>query len=83
MMTGLARGIDANAYRVGDALMAATSGMRMQIEGTTGAGATQTANYGGVNIVVNGAPGQDVNELAEEIMYKIENAYSKKASVFA
>ena len=83
MMTGLARGIDANAYRVEDALMAATSGMRMQIEGTTGAGATQTTNYGGVSIVVNGAPGQDVNELAEEIMYKIENAYSKKASVFA
>jgi hypothetical protein len=83
MMTGLARGIDANAYRVEDALMAATSGMRMQIEGTTGAGATQTTNYGGVNIVVNGAPGQDVNELAEAIMYKIENAYSRKASVFA
>ena len=83
MMTGLARGIDANAYRVEDALMAATSGMRMQIEGTAGAGATQTTNYGGVNIVVNGAPGQDVNELAEAIMYKIENAYSRKASVFA
>lgn len=83
MMTGLARGIDANAYRVEDALMAATSGMRMQFEGTAGAGAAQTTNYGGVNIVVNGAPGQDVNELAKAIMYKIENAYSRKASVFA
>ena len=39
-------------------------------------------NLGGVTITVYGAPGQDVNDLAEILMDKFETAYQRKAAVF-
>lgn len=44
--------------------------------------ATNTTNLGGVSITVYGAPGQNVNELANIIMDKIEFATTRKGAVF-
>lgn len=43
---------------------------------------TNTTNLGGVSITVYGAPGQNVNELANIIMDKIEFATTRKGAVF-
>ncbi len=42
-----------------------------------------TTNVGGVNIVVYGAEGQDVNALADAVMYRLQNAVERKEAVFA
>lgn len=44
---------------------------------------SHTNNYGATNIYVYGAPGQDVNELAEVLMEKIEFATRRKEAQFA
>lgn len=43
---------------------------------------TTNNNLGGVNINVYGAPGQNVRELAEIVMEKIETTYQGKVAVF-
>lgn len=40
-------------------------------------------NYGGVTIEVYGAEGQDVNELANVVMYKMQNAVKRREAVYA
>lgn len=42
-----------------------------------------TTNLGGINMVVYGAPGQDVTDLADIIMDKIESATQRKAAIYA
>lgn len=42
----------------------------------------QTTNLGGVKIYVYGAPGQDVNDLADIIMDKMEFAVQRKGAVY-
>lgn len=44
---------------------------------------TTNHNLGGVNIVVYGAPGQDVDDLADAIMYRMQSAVERKEAVFA
>ena len=44
---------------------------------------TRTTNLGGVNIVIYGAPGQNVEELAELVSEKISDTVSRKEAVFA
>lgn len=44
---------------------------------------TTNHNLGGVNIVVYGAPGQDMDDLAEAIMYRMQSAVERKEAVFA
>lgn len=66
-------GIRSNLYKV-DAVMG-------RAVGTATAG--RTTNYGGVNIIVNGAAGQDVNALADIVMEKMQNAVSRREAVFA
>ncbi len=44
---------------------------------------SNTTNMGGVNIVVYGAPGQDVNALAEIVMDRMETVYQQKGGAFA
>lgn len=75
-MKGLAAGIDANAWRVQDALANATGGMTLS-------GKTQNIDYGGVAINVYAAQGQDVNALARQIMAVMQNEYNSKKAVFA
>ena len=42
-----------------------------------------TINYGGVNVVVYGAPGQDVAELADIIADRINAQVASRKAVFA
>ena len=44
---------------------------------------TNTTNMGGVSIPVYGAQGQDVNALADVIMYKMQSAVESREAVFA
>ncbi len=43
---------------------------------------TNNANYGGVTVNVYGAPGQDVNTLAEIIMDKVQHAVDRREAVW-
>lgn len=56
------------------------SGGRAVVEPLTGR--NQTTNLGGVKIYVYGAPGQDVNDLADIIMDKMEFAVQRKGAVY-
>lgn len=47
-----------------------------------GTNTTNTHNYGGVTVQVYGAPGQDMSTLADEIMYRIQDATARKEAVF-
>lgn len=80
-VSGLARGIRDNAYLLEDAVndMAARARISMT---ATGAGST-TTNVGGVRISVYGAPGQDVNALADIVMRRMQAAVNRKEAVFA
>ena len=42
-----------------------------------------TTNYGGISLSVYGAPGQDVNSLADVVMDRIQNAVNRKGAVWA
>ena len=42
-----------------------------------------TTNMGGVVINVYGAEGQDVNALADVVMYRLQSAVERKEAVFA
>ena len=44
---------------------------------------TNTTHMGGVNITVYGAQGQDMNALADVIMYKMQSAVESREAVFA
>ena len=46
-------------------------------------GGGTTTNLGGVNIVVYGAQGQDVSELADIVMARMQNAVERREAVFA
>jgi phage-related protein len=48
-----------------------------------GAGSTTTTNMGGVVLNVYGAEGQDVNALADAVMYRLQSAVERKEAVFA
>ena len=67
-------GIKRNLYKVdavmGGAVNSATMGGR-------------TTNYGGVSINVYGAAGQDVNQLADIVMQRMQNAVNRREAVFA
>lgn len=45
-------------------------------------GNVSTQNYGGFTINVNAAAGQDANEIADMVMFKIQNAVQRKEAVF-
>ena len=51
--------------------------------GMSGSGSYRQTNLGGVNITVNGAEGQSVQELADEIMIRMQTAVSRREMVFA
>lgn len=75
------KGINANAYKIDNAL-GRTFGV---IPDTNPAivGGARTMNMGGVSINVYGAAGQDVNQLADIVMTKMQNAVSRREAVFA
>lgn len=48
-----------------------------------GAGSTTTTNMGGVVLNVYGVEGQDVNALADAVMYRLQSAVERREAVFA
>ena len=88
-MVGLAKGIDANAWRVTDALQSVSGQMVFTPQAYAVQPALAAAGGGGgsavvpnININVYGAEGQDVNQLADIIMQRIEIATNQRGAVF-
>ena len=75
-MSGLAKGIDDNAWRVQDALKDATGGMTLS-------GRTTNVDMGGIAVNVYAAPNQDANAIARQVMAVMQNEYNAKKAVFA
>lgn len=44
---------------------------------------TSVTNFGGVAITINGAPGQNVNDLADAVALRIQNMVNRKGAVYA
>ena len=76
-MEGLAQGIDANAWRVQDALANATGGMSVMGQGGS------VTNMGGVSVNVYAQPGQDARAIAQEVIRVMTNQVNAKKAVFA
>lgn len=58
------------------------SGGRAIVQPLTNQSSSQYTNLGGININVYGSNGQNVNQLAEIVMSKIEDVYQSKGAVF-
>ena len=72
------------AYGIGEGYEDAMSGVARNMTGLITPNANvRTTNLGGVNIVVNGAEGQNVNELADVVMQRMQSAVSRREAVFA
>lgn len=56
---------------------------RAVVQPLTNNSTTNNANYGGVTVNVYAAAGQDVNELAEAVVYKIQHAVDQTGAVWA
>ena len=72
------------AYGIAEGYEDAMSGMARNMTGLITPNANvRTTNLGGVKIVVNGAEGQNVNELADIVMQRMQSAVSRREAVFA
>ena len=77
---GLASGIEANAWRLEDAVERMAGRAAINLDGApAGAGGY---NLGGVSIVVNAAKGQDEEAIANKVMRKMQNLYDSKRRVY-
>lgn len=76
MISGMAAGLKANAHLLADAASDAAGNIAYSMPGAS------TTNYGGINIQVYGADGQNVNELADIVMSRIESAVNRKEAVW-
>ena len=82
MMKLFAKGITDNAHLVSDA--AAKAFNLQPTIAATGSGTTSNAvNYGGFNFIINASEGQDVNQIADAVMERIETVIGIKGAVFA
>lgn len=81
MMMGMAEGIRANAWRLEDALNAATSYMGSSIATPTvnGIAAGGTSN---ISITINAPTGMDVNALADVVAYRLQTLTRQKEAVW-
>lgn len=51
--------------------------------GASGAGANSNVSYGGININVYGAEGQNINELADAVSYRLAHLMNRTGAVYA
>lgn len=82
-----AKGIHSKSYLVQNAIGRVASGIDLpsSIMNNVPVGSLRgnnTTNLGGINIQVYGAQGQDVNALADIIMYKTQSALERREAVF-
>lgn len=79
MMQNLASGIMDNRFIVSNAARTVAGDIAGGIQPQA---TTNTTNMGGITIIVNGAEGQDVNELANIVMNKINNQFTRNRVAF-
>lgn len=77
---GMAKGVKDNAYLLENAVSSMAGNIAVTMP--TAPNARQT-NLGGVNITVYGAEGQDIGALADEIMWRMQNAVQRREAVYA
>lgn len=82
-MSGMAKGIRDNTGLVTRALEAASTRMAMTVPVTSENRSTIQRSVPTISINVYGTQGQDVNELADIVMYKIQSASARREGVFA
>ena len=87
MAEGMLDAFNAGAQNVEADLIAQTAGFFSPMPDPAAGGSTTTNNnsntYGGISITVNGAPGQDVRELADIIMEEMQAAVDRREAVYA
>lgn len=83
MMKLFAKGILDNQSVVTNAVERAFNFQPMMIPSTETARASQAISYGGFNIVINGSEGQNVNELADAVMDRIETVIGMRGAALA
>lgn len=76
MIKGMAAGIKENAHLLGDAATVAAENIAYPMASNS------TIDYGGINIKIYGAEGQDVNTLADIVMRRMESAVGRKEAVW-
>lgn len=75
MIAGLSEGIYDNLWRIQDASKAVAASL---------AAPQMVANYnGGISMTVNAAPGQNAQEVADEVMARIQRATQRRVAVWA
>ena len=82
MMKLFAKGITDNAYLITDAAEKAFS-LQPTIAAAGSSAKSSAVNYGGFNFVINAAEGQDVNQIADAVMERIETVVGIRGAVFA
>ena len=83
MMELFAKGIRDNADLVSDAAARAFN-LQPTIAAASGSAARSSAvNYGGFNFIINAAEGQDVNQIADAVMDRIQTVVGIREAVFA
>ena len=82
-MSGMAKGIRDNTGLVTRALEAVSTRMAMTVPVTSENRSTIQRSVPTISINVYGTQGQDVNELADIVMYKIQSASARREGVFA
>lgn len=84
MIDGMVKGIDANKYKLSNAVAGLASDMSANMTVTAKGGGTAAMRGGDTyNFTINGAPGQDVRELANIVLDEISAVVNKKERVYA
>lgn len=78
-VAGLARGIDNSSWMLEEAVSRMAGNASVQL---AGAPAGNSYNMGGVTIHVHAASGQSEDAIANSVMKKMQNLYSRKRSVY-
>ncbi len=81
MMMLFAQGIKENEHLITDQI-AKSFDLEMAISSATGSTTSKSYNYGGFSINVYGAEGQDPNEIADAVMYKVQEAIYRKEAAY-
>lgn len=83
MMKLFAKGITDNAGLVTDAAERAFNLQPTIAAASTSGAGSSAVNYGGFNFVINAAEGQDVNQIADVVMERIQTVVGMREAVFA
>lgn len=87
MAQGMRDAFDGDVHAGEADLVAQTAGFFAAPAAIPSAGGSTTTNtsntYGAINITVNGAPGQDVRQLADIIMEEMQQAVDRREAVYA